>query len=386
MSTNFGRRRLLQGGVALGALAGMVGAGELAFGAGGGPAPGSGLRVGYLPITDAAPLLTAHALGLYERSGVDVQRPVLFRSWASLAEALLARKVDVVHVLMPMAVQLRYAFGADVRVLSWCHVNGSALTTSSDVHSVADLAGRKVAIPHWWSIQNVVLQETLRGAGLRPVVREQSRANTVELVVMSPADMLPALQNGAIGGYVVADPFNAAAETKQVGRILRFTGDVWRSHACCVVAAHHDLADGQAQAVLDAVAGAQAFLRQHRSPGARLLSSGYLPQPTTIINRALTYPTAEYAASGAVQHPEWTGNLIDFQPFPFPSFTERLIQAMRETVVDGDTTFLQHAEPATVHKELVDDRFARDAIARLGGPAAFGLPDSLARSEEVNTG
>jgi NitT/TauT family transport system substrate-binding protein len=386
MSVHFGRRRLLQGGVALGALAGMVGAGELASGAGSGPVRGNGLRVGYLPITDAAPLLAAHALGLYERSGVDVQRPALFRGWAALAEAFLARQVDVVHVLMPMAVQLRYAFGADVRVLSWCHVNGSALTAAPDVHRVADLAGRKIAIPHWWSIQNVVLQEMLRGAELRPVVREQPQANTVELVVMSPADMLPALQNGAIGGYVVADPFNAAAETKRVGRILRFTGDVWRSHACCVVAAHHDLADGKAQAVLDGVAGAQAFLRQQRSSGARLLSGGYLPQPTAIINRALTYPATEYAASGAVRHRDWAGNLIDFQPFPFPSFTERLTQAMRQTVVDGDTTFLQHAEPATVHNELVNDRFARDAIARLGGPAAFGLPDSLARSEEVNSG
>jgi NitT/TauT family transport system substrate-binding protein len=385
MAANIGRRRLLRGGVALGALAGISAVSGLAFGTGIGSGHGTGLRVGYLPITDAAPLLTAHVLGLYERSGVDVQRPVVFRSWAALAEAFLARQIDVVHLLMPMAVQLRYAFGADVRVLSWCHVNGSALTTAPDVHNVVDLAGRKVAIPHWWSIHNIVLQELLRDAGLRPVVREQPQAHTVELIVMSPADMLPALHNGAIGGYIVADPFNAAAETKRVGRILRFTGDVWRSHACCVIAAHHDLPDGQAQAVLNAVAGAQLFLRQQRLPSARLLASGYLPQPMAIINRALTYPTAQYAASRAVHHPDWSGNVIDFQPFPFPSFTERLTQAMRQTVVDGDTTFLQHADPRTVHGDLVDDRFARDAIIRHGGPVAFGLPGSLARSEEVNT-
>ncbi len=63
------------------------------------------------------------------------------------------------------------------------------------------------------------------------------------LVVMSPSDMLPALANGAIGGYTVADPFNAAAEIKGVGRIHRFLGDVWRDHACCALLVHEDVID-----------------------------------------------------------------------------------------------------------------------------------------------
>jgi ABC-type nitrate/sulfonate/bicarbonate transport system substrate-binding protein len=36
-----------------------------------------------------------------------------------------------------------------------------------------------------------------------------------------------ALANGSIAGYIVADPFNALAELSGVGKILRFTGDVW---------------------------------------------------------------------------------------------------------------------------------------------------------------
>ncbi|QNN82405.1 ABC transporter substrate-binding protein [Brachybacterium sp. Z12] len=51
---------------------------------------------------------------------------------------------------------------------------------------------------------------------------------------MAPADMIPALDAGSIGGYTVADPFNAMAEMKQVGTIGRYLGDVWRSHPCCV--------------------------------------------------------------------------------------------------------------------------------------------------------
>ncbi len=71
-------------------------------------APNPTLRIGYLPITDATPLLLGHARGLFAAEGLDVARPTLFRSWAQLGEAFQARQVDVVHVLMPMAIAMRF--------------------------------------------------------------------------------------------------------------------------------------------------------------------------------------------------------------------------------------------------------------------------------------
>ena len=55
---------------------------------------------------------------------------------------------------------------------------------------------------------------------------------------MAPSDMVPALASNQIAGYIVAEPFNAAAETLGIGKVLRFTGDVWKDHACCVVFMH----------------------------------------------------------------------------------------------------------------------------------------------------
>jgi NitT/TauT family transport system substrate-binding protein len=390
------RRGMLRGGAVLGggALAMAAGLGGIADLAGraqlGRPPGGSALRVGYLPITDATPLLIAHAQGLFEREGVTVERPVLFRSWAALAEAFTSGQVDMVHLLMPLAVQLRFQLRAAVRVVAWNHTNGSALTVAPATRRIEELAGTQVAIPHWWSIHNVVLQTLLRQAGLRPVVRRSpSRAaGTVELVVLSPADMLPALQVGTIGGYIVADPFNAAAEAKGVGHIQRFVGDVWRQHACCAVLLHQDLLDSrpqQAQQLLQALTRAQLYARANRPQAAQLLSGGhYLPQPVKAITKALTYPQAPYEQRGALHHPQWQGQRIDFQPFPFPSYTERLVTAMRGTLVDGDTTFLDTLDPAAVHRDLVADRFVRRALDRLGGPQVFGLPGPLTRTEEVS--
>jgi NitT/TauT family transport system substrate-binding protein len=374
------RRTLLGAGVGLATAGGLFGVADLARSAISDPtAGGPQLRIGYLPITDAAPLLVAHAAGLYPPGYVSASKPVLFRSWAALTEAFISRQVDVVHLLMPLAVQLRYTLGSGVRVLGWNHTNGSALTVAPDVKELGQLAGTQVAIPFWWSIHNVVLQQLLRAHGLRPVIRRSASRGqgTVELVVMSPSDMVPALANRSIGGYVVADPFNAMAQLKGIGRIHTFLGDVWRDHACCALVTREDVIESRPTAVgavVEAVVEAQGRLDADRGAAAALLGDGrYLPQPTKAIALAMNYPAAPYR----LRHPEWRPQHLGFAPYPFPSFTERLVEAMGDTVVDGDRRFLDRIDAAGVHEELVDDGFVRAALA------LHGRPDIPTRTEQV---
>ena len=358
-----------------------------------GPAEEQSLRIGYLPITDAAPLLVAHGRGQFEAEGLKPARPVLFRSWPQVAEAFQAHQVDVVHLLMPMTIWLRFGQSFPLKVVAWDHVDGSAVTVGPGIGRVEDLAGKTVAVPFWYSIHNVILQQVLRHAGLRPVLKEEPsrQARTVKLIVLAPPDMPPALASGAIAGFIVADPFNAIAELKHIGRILRFTGDVWRHHACCVVVMHQADIDHRprwAQSVVTAIGKAQAYARDNRADVAKLLSSegaGYLPQPRAAIERALShYDPAEYGPTGAIRHPDWSQARIDFQPFPFPSYTEKLVALLKETLVEGDTRFLQALDPRLVHAALVDDRFARQALAAVGGAARLGIEPSLTRQERID--
>jgi len=353
---------------------------------------GGKLKVGYLPITDASPLLLAHALDYYADEGLEVEKPTLFRGWSPLAEAFQAGAIDVAHFLMPMTFWMRFAGGVPARVVAWDHMGGSALTVGNDIDSVEQLAGTTVAVPFWYSIHNVVLQVLLEQAGLTPITDGDARAEegTVKLVVMAPPDMPPALANGAIGGYIVADPFNAVAEVNGIGKVLRFVGDVWLDHACCVVTMKEDLTEGAplaAQAAINAVARAQHFANTNRAEAAAILSrdgGDYLPQPLPAIDRALThYDHDEYVPTGAIQHPDWPTERIDFQPFPFPSYTEKLWELAGSTVVEGDNGFLDSVAASTVHDELVDERFARAAIETLGGPSVFDLPEDLIREETL---
>lgn len=353
------------------------------------------VRIGYLPITDATPLLVAHGKGFFDSEGLKAEKPILFRGWSQIVEAFLAGQVNVVHLLSPITVWARYGGHTPAKVVAWNHTSGSGLSVANDINSVAELGGKTVAIPFWYSIHNVVLQKLLRENGLKPVTRASGAIapDEVNLLIMAPSDMVPALAAGQIAGYIVAEPFNAAAEVNQVGKVLRFTGDVWKNHACCVVFMHEqDLAERPewSQKVVNAMVKAQLWTRENRAETAQLLSASheqkYTPHSVEILSRVLTPDegdAAQYVASGAIRHPEWREQRIDFQPYPFPTYTEELVKLLKETHVEGERGFLDTLDPAFAARDLVDDSFVRKALAQVGGLSAFGLVDSFDRTEVV---
>ncbi|MBO2926722.1 ABC transporter substrate-binding protein [Metapseudomonas otitidis] len=358
--------------------------------------PDAPVRIGYLPITDATPLLVAHANGLFEAEGIKAERPVLLRSWAQVIEAFISGQVNVIHLLSPMTVWARYGSKVPAKVVAWNHVGGSGLTVAPGIEQVAQLGGRTVAIPFWYSIHNVVVQQLLRDSGLVPVskpVGAALAANEVNLVVLPPSDMPPALASKRIDGYIVAEPFNALAENLKVGRVQRFTGDVWRNHACCVVFMHeHDLNNRPewSQKVVNAIVKAQLWTRENRAEAAKLLSKDganrYTPHAPEVLGKVLAPAAGErdgYVKSGAIRHAAWDEQRIDFQPYPFPSYTEELVSRLKETLIQGDKSFLAGLDPKATAADLVDDRFVRTALAGVGGLEAFGLGGGFERTEEI---
>ncbi|MGB3835967.1 ABC transporter substrate-binding protein [Castellaniella sp.] len=353
--------------------------------------PDAPVRIGYLPITDATPLLVAHHNQYFQQQGLTVEPPRRFRSWSQIVEAFLAGQVNVVHLLMPMTIWSRYGSQAPAKVVAWNHTEGSCLTVLPSIQSLADLGGTTVAIPFWYSVHNIVLQAILREAGLEFISEGDPSPRQVKLVVMSPGDMLPALGSKRISGYIVAEPFNAKAEELGVGKVWRFTGDVWRNHACCVVTMHE--ADLQqrpewSQKVVNGIVQAQAWVRNHREETVQILARGnpaaYTPHEPSTLARVLL-PSAErdaaYLASGAIRHADWHEQRIDFRPYPYPSYTEKLVSLLKDTFVLGENAFLKQLDPAHVAKDLVDERFVRHAIEAQGGLSAFGIEGGYTRSE-----
>ncbi len=332
------------------------------------------VRIGYLPITDATALLVAHGMGFFKDEGLEAERPTLIRGWSPLVEAFAAGKFNVVHLLKPIPVWMRYNNNFPVKIMAWAHTNGSGVVVGKDsnIKTFADLGGKQIAVPFWYSMHNIVLQYALRKSGIKPVIKGQGEplaSDECNLQVMAPPDMPAGLAAKKIDGYIVAEPFNAMGEIKAGGRMLRFTGDIWKNHPCCVLCMHEDVVTKKpewTQKVMNALVRAEIYASGHKAEVAKLLSKdgdGYLPLPAPVIERAMTYyDEAVYAETGAIHHPEWKIGRIDFQPWPYPSATKLIVSAMTETVVGGDTTFLKKLDPEFVAKDLVNYDFVRNAM------------------------
>ena len=135
---------------------------------------------------------------------------------------------------------------------------------------------------------------------------------------------------------------------------------------------------------------AQLWTAKNREETALLLSkenpNKYMPFGSDVLKRVLVSNEDDnqfYEKSGAIIHPDWLEKRIDFQPYPYPSYTEELVRRLKDTLIEGDNAFLQTLDPAFAAKDLVDDQFVKRALSEVGGLPAFDMKDSFVLNEEI---
>ncbi|MBF0242757.1 MAG: ABC transporter substrate-binding protein [Desulfamplus sp.] len=353
--------------------------------------PNQELKIGYIPITDATPLLIAYSLGFFKDEGLNVPKPVMLRSWTVLAESFIGGQFNFTHLMFPIPIWMRFKQKFPVKVLAWDHTNGSALTVSGDsnIKGFADLGGKQIAVPSWYSTHNYIVQMGITAKGLKPVIKPQGSkisSDEVNLFVLPPPEMPPALLGKKMDGFIVAEPFNALAELKIKAKIMRFTGDIWKNHPCCVVVSNENLIKGQPdmiQKAVNAVVRAQLWCTKNPDKAAHILSrdkgEGYLPVNEDVLLRVFTgYDLQEYLTGSPprpIMHPDWNIGRIGFQPYPYSSATKFIVSQMAKTKVEGDSNFLSLLDPDKATAELVDDTFVKKAMKDMSIYGSFE-PDS----------
>jgi NitT/TauT family transport system substrate-binding protein len=334
------------------------------------------VRLGYIPITDAAALLTAYEMGYFKKEGLDAEKPTLIRGWSPLVEAFAAHKFNLTHMLIPIPIWMRYNNKFPIKIVGWNHTNGSGMVVGKDsgINSPKDFGGKQFAVPFWYSIHNIISQMIMRDAGIKPVIKPQDAklaSDECNFIVLNPPDMPPALAAKSIDGYCVAEPFNALGEVRAGAKMLRMTGDVWKGHPCCVVVMHEsETADPArakwAQAVMNAIVAAQIHLSENREAMAEILSKdgkGYLPFPKEVVKRAMMLYDIPYPTNAAaIKHKDWGMDRINFQSWPYRSATERVVAELKRTTITGDSDFLAKLDPKHVANDLVQYDFVRKAL------------------------
>jgi nitrate/nitrite transport system substrate-binding protein len=124
-----------------------------------GPLERKSLKVGFLPINCATPLIMADPMGHYAREGLDVSL-VKTPGWALVRDHMLNGELDASHFLAPMPLAISMGLGSQpqpMRVASIQNINGQAITMALKHRNNRDprnWKGMKFAIPFDYSMHN----------------------------------------------------------------------------------------------------------------------------------------------------------------------------------------------------------------------------------------
>ena len=259
------------------------------------------LRLGYLQ-NDLHHLALWVALenGYFTDEGVAVEVAGIFRSGPELMTAFGAGALDAAYVGEAPATIAKVRGTARIQVLAQANTEGSALVGSKAL-AAGTVARPTLAIPGNGSVQDFLLRKALPQLHLRP---EQ-----VEIMVVSPPEMLTALQAGQIDGFIAWEPYPSRAVAQGFGTVLASSADIWPGHPCCVLAATTAVVQNRSQealALLRAHKRATAFIREQPDK-AVAVAVQYTGMSESIVRLAL--PQVTYTETPSIAGEE---QYVDF--------------------------------------------------------------------------
>mgnify|MGYP000341283545 CR=1 FL=1 len=309
-----------------------------------GPLEKKDLKIGFIAITCATPLIMADPLGFYKKEGLNVQLNKT-AGWALIRDKMLNKEHDASHFLSPMPLAISMGLGSvaqPMRVATIQNINGQAITLANKHKNNRDpknWKGFKFAIPFEYSMHNFLLRYYLAEAGLNP-------DTDVQLRVVPPPEMVANLRAGNIDGFLGPDPFNQRAVYDEIGFIHILSKDIWDGHPCCAFGVSEDFIKANPNtfaALYRSVLSAAAMAREpkNRELIAKVIApAAYLNQPETVLTQVLSGKFAD-GLGGIKNMPERT----DFDPVPWQSMAVwMLTQMKRWGYIKGDVNYKQIAE------------------------------------------
>jgi nitrate/nitrite transport system substrate-binding protein len=324
------------------------------------------LKIGFIPITCATPLIMAKPLGFYDKQGLDVE-VIKTAGWALIRDKMINKEYDATHFLSPMPLAISMGAGSNavpMNVATIQNTNGQAITLHNkhkDKRDPKQWKGFKFGVPFEFSMHNFLLRYYLAEAGINPDIDVQIR-------VVPPPEMVANLRAGNIDGYLGPDPFNQRAVFDEIGFLHILTKDLWNGHPCCAFGTSTEFIQQNPNtfaALYRAVLTAAAMARQskNRELIAKVISpQAYLNQPETVVAQVLTGRFAD-GLGNVLTVPD----RADFDPMPWQSMAVwMLTQMQRWGYVKGEVNYNQIAERVF----LITD--ARKHMKDLGMPFEAG--------------
>jgi ABC-type nitrate/sulfonate/bicarbonate transport system substrate-binding protein len=275
------------------------------------------LTLGYIPLTDCAPLVVAREHGYFQKYGLEVNLSKE-TSWANIRDKLAIGILDGAHMLAPMPLAMSAGVGPvqkDMITALSLDLNGNAITVSTPLYQAmlaADPENAAVRANSAKALRQVIEQRRASGApALTFATVFPTSTHTYELrywmasagidpdrdvrlVVVPPPQMVGSLERGSIDGFCVGEPWNSVAVDAGLGRTVLTKYEFWNNSPEKVFGVTAEWAEqypATHMAVVKALLEACRWLdeQENREPAAELLAqSRYLNVDTELVRRGLT--------------------------------------------------------------------------------------------------
>ena len=210
---------------------------------------GKKLRIGFIPLADAAALIVAIDRGFAKEEGLDVE---LIRevSWSNVRDKLNIGMFDAAHLLAPVAIASNLGIGhVRVPIIAPFNLglNGNAITVTNTLQKAlqdkanGDLADPKVSakalaiivaerkakgqpplkfgMTFPFSTHNYQLRFWMASSGVDP-------DEDVQMVVLPPPFMVESIKSGHVDAFCVGAPWNSVAVDLGIAHILHFVSEI----------------------------------------------------------------------------------------------------------------------------------------------------------------
>jgi nitrate/nitrite transport system substrate-binding protein len=296
------RRQFLQGAAAAASAAAVVGMGSLgiqnvAWAAGSDAPELTEVKIGFIPLTDCAPIAVAAAMGFDKKYGIKIT-PSKEASWAGVRDKLVNGELHAAHVLYGLVYGVQLGVGGpqkDMAVLMTLNHNGQAITLANQLSEKGVKDGPTLKRMLQNENRDYTFAQTfptgthamwlyywLATYGINPM-------KDVKTIVVPPPQMVANMRVGNMDGYCVGEPWNARAISDKIGFTVATTQDIWTDHPEKVLgttAAFVQKYPNTARAMIMAILDASRYIdaTANRAAVAKLISSkSYVNAPEDVI-------------------------------------------------------------------------------------------------------
>lgn len=330
------------------------------------------LKLGFIKLTDMAPLAIAYEKGFFEDEGLYVTLEPQ-ANWKVILDRVITGELDGAHMLagQPLGATIGFGTKADVITALSMDLNGNAATLSNAVWSLmkpglpmdgqgkpvhpikADYLkpviekfksnGRpfKMAMVFPVSTHNYELRYWLAAGGIHPGfysptdITGQIQADV--LISVTPPPQMPAtLEAGTINGYCVGEPWNQQAIFKGVGVPVITDYEIWKNNPEKVFGVTKAWADKHPNthlALIKALIRAGMWLDEkggaNRKEAAQILSRAeYVGADYRVIANSMT-GTFEFGKGDKRSFPDFNVFFRYYATFPYYSDAVWYLAQMR---------------------------------------------------------